>query len=193
MTHVVRIGSCYSGILGGRRSNFRKILLATPRALKRFSQQPEIQRVVASIQEPVQRSSNIFQQNGLVKEDFVNAREEVTVGLRLEDPTSNEESIYAAGKRTLLSMACGIHRRIALKRMGLTADREIDLLPPNQYAAMLADIEQRHSDPTFSSLASVKVADIPFHVIEKSEAGKVLTFSRSMLEEAQIWAHLIEV
>ncbi len=193
MRHIVRINQCLSGALSGRSSKYHNILLATPFAMKRFFDRPEVQKAVSGIQDPRHQSSPVFDQAGLVKEVFVNARDEVSVGLRSTEPLARETKIYQEARQELVSLARGVHRRVVLGYMGLVAERAIEQLPDNQFSALLAEIEQRFKDPTIATIEELRVSNAAFHSIKEGTRGKILTLSRAMLDNAACWSNLATI
>ncbi|MBU0672199.1 MAG: hypothetical protein KJ732_04125 [Candidatus Margulisbacteria bacterium] len=192
MTNLVKIGGCYSGLLGGPSSRYRRIAIATPPALDRFHSNMRLQTAVMNIENVVILNSTTIAEAGLAKEDFIGGRGFLSVGLRLIEASSDEKQIYEEAKKLLRSQQRGIHRRIFLRREGIGASSEIDDLSPNLYAALLAELGDRFQDTSFKSVVSLSVEDIPFDVIERTEGGKIIRFSRSLLEKAPFWAHIEE-
>jgi hypothetical protein len=192
MNALTRIGNCFSGLLIGPHSPYRRIALATPRALRKFERSHPLQQAVEKIGQPGNLLQPSLDQAAIDHEIFVGWKGNLSLGLRLREPAS-DETVYQRARELMRSMARGEHRLAYLMKNGVEADPQIQDLSPHLYAAMLAKIRDVHGSPDFNNIAFIGITSERLGSITERREGVKLVFSLPLLEEYPDWAHLEEV
>ena len=194
---LVRVVKCYSGLLGPEGSKYRRIAIATPRAIEVFDQHPAVQNAVISPGRADIHFMQALYENGLEIQTYhsiYQERELIHVGMLITRPANYQEeyAMYSEARKMLSSLEEGIHRRVFFKTKGVETTEELADLPPNLYSALLAKIKTQY-DPEMRNIGHISVADSPLDWIGTLPDGaKMIVFSRSMLARARFWSSIEE-
>lgn len=192
MVNLTPIGDCYSGLRAQPGSWYRKLALATPRALLKFDRSSSLRQAVDQLGlTPDIRPRNFTMHNANVRV-FLGRNETLSVGLWLKSPVE-EETLFQKGLAAFRSMARGVHRELFFLRTGVTVTPEINDLAPDLYAALLAKIRDGFGETTFENIVSISFSESPFDVITTEVAGKILKCSLPLLRTYPSWSYIEEI
>jgi hypothetical protein len=181
MTALTKIGECYSGLLAGPRSRYHRVVLATPAAIEKLTPLPPYHPATDAIRNPAVKIYLQLNQLGLAVIPYKSWRNTVALGLRLAG-SAEETHRFNEGVDRLASLEPGIHRKIALRMMGIEIDTATEELSPKIYASLFAKVEEHFLAPDFKDIAAISIAEIPFDFAESRPNGNLWRLSRAQLE-----------
>ena len=180
MPALTKIGECYSGLLASRRSRFHRVVLATPAAVNRLRSLPDQHEVIQSLKDPAIIHFNALTEAGIAVQPYHGWRYNITLGLRLAG-SAKEKDIFNRGVDSLADLEPGLHRRIALRMMGVEIDTATEELSPRIFSCLFAKVEEQFQVPDFKDIAAVSIAQIPFDFAESRPDGNHWHLSEAQL------------
>lgn len=181
MPALTKIGECYSGLLASSRSRFRRVVLATPAAINKLKSLSGFNPGIQNLKDPGAIHFCPLAETGLIVLPYKGWRHNITLGLRLNGSVKETE-LFNRGIEGLASLEPGLHRRIALRMMGVEIDETTERLSPRLYAALFAKVEEKFHAPDFRNIASIVINSLPFDVAESGPDGTIWHFSLNQLE-----------
>lgn len=189
---LTSIGECFSGLKTDATSPYRRVALATPRAIKIFALSLPLQAALAELGS----SDDIRPRNFTMREVnvlvFSGQLIPPPVGLSLVTPPEEKE-IFQRGLAAFRSLERGVHRELFFLRQGITADPEINNLSPNLYSAMLAKLADKFKDASLKYITRITFSARPFDIITTQDNGSHICFSLPQLEQHPTWARIEEI
>lgn len=191
---MVRIGNCVSSVVYKPESSPRRkwgifnhprvaerLALATPRAFRDLSRNKDLLTALDRDLREGRIDVDKLVLAGFVPMIYHGRGGWQTFGIRYFNKPSVEAVNYREASEQVHSLRKGIGRDIFFGILGVEAHGFEDL-SEDLYSALLGRIGHGLDDPTFENIRYIRIADIPYDSVEKTEDGSFrLLISKAML------------